>query len=58
VPEKSGFDLRVSSALPASAVLKLHTEGEPTFQDVGRNYPSGFIDVDIGRWEELTGESG
>lgn len=56
IPAKQAFDLNVDTPLPASAVLAVHTEGEPVFDAVGRTQPAGFVDVDIGRWKELTGE--
>lgn len=56
IPDKGAFDLYVNQALPASAVLAIHTEGDPTFAAMGRTYPAGFVDADAGRWKELTGE--
>jgi hypothetical protein len=56
IPGKFAFDLRVSSPLPPAAVLDVHTEGEPAFEGMGRGYPASFVDIDIGRWKELTGE--
>jgi hypothetical protein len=45
-----------NSPLPPAAVLDVHTEGEPAFEGMGRGYPASFVDIDIGRWKELTGE--
>jgi hypothetical protein len=56
IPDKFAFDLKVTSPLPAAAVLAVHTKGEPAFEGMGRAYPAGFVDVSIGRWKELTGE--
>lgn len=56
LPEKSAFDLYVTTALPPAAVIKIHTEGEPTFTTMARDYPAGYVDVDVTRWKELTGE--
>lgn len=56
IPDKSTFDLYVKTPLPASTVLAVHTEDEATFAAMGRTYPAGFVDVDVGRWKELTGE--
>lgn len=56
IPEKFAFDLYVTGPLPATAVLAVHTEGDAAFLSMGRIYPVGFIDVDVGRWKELTGE--
>lgn len=56
IPEKHAFDLYATSALPADAILAVHTDGEARFADIARGYPSGFIDVAISRWKELTGD--
>lgn len=56
IPEKAAFDLYVKEPLPVAALLAVHTEGQPAFLSMGRTYPTGFIDVDVGRWKELTGE--
>ncbi|AUW43866.1 hypothetical protein [Rhizobium leguminosarum] len=56
IPEKSAFDLFVTSDLPPAALIRVHSEGELPFANMGRSYPVGYIDVDVGRWKELTGE--
>jgi hypothetical protein len=56
IPNGHMFDLWVTAPLAASAILKVHTESEPSFQAIGRCYPEGYIDLDIGHWKELTGE--
>jgi hypothetical protein len=56
IPGKFAFDLRVTSPLPPAAVLAVHTEGEPIFASMGRGYPSNYVDVNNGRWKELTGD--
>jgi hypothetical protein len=56
IPSKHSFVLYVTASLPPDAVLKIVSEGDATFHRIGRGYPEGYIDVDIGRWEELTGE--
>jgi hypothetical protein len=56
IPDKFAFDLRVTSPLPPAAVLAVHTEGEPAFDSMGRSYPARFVDINIGRWKEVTGE--
>lgn len=56
IPSKSAFDLYVKAPLGGDAVLAIHTEGDTAFTAIGRGYPTGYIDVDIGRWKELTGE--
>ncbi|WP_338610847.1 hypothetical protein V6617_18635 (plasmid) [Pelagibacterium nitratireducens] len=55
-PEKSDFDLYVNEPLEPGSVLAVHTEGDDAFAAIGTSYPPGYIDVDIGRWKELTGE--
>jgi hypothetical protein len=56
IPENHVFDLYVIEPLPSAALLAVHTEGDSRFGRIGRDFPSGFVDVDIGRWRELTGE--
>lgn len=56
LPEKAAFDLYVRAPLPASAVIAVLTESDAAFAAVGRTYPAGYVDVDVGRWKELTGE--
>jgi hypothetical protein len=56
IPEKSDFDLYTNAPLEPGSVLAVHTEGDVTFAAIGKSYPPAFIDVDIGRWKELTGE--
>ena len=56
IPSKFAFDLYIETALPATAVLVVHTKGDAAFESMGRDYPEGFIDVDVGRWKELTGD--
>lgn len=56
VPSKHAFDVYVTAPLPGTAVLAIHSDADPTFSDVAVTYPAGFVDVDIGRWKELTGE--
>ncbi|HWJ75221.1 MAG TPA: hypothetical protein VNX29_18840 [Kaistia sp.] len=56
IPSKHAFDLYVWWPLSSSSILKVLTEGEPAFAAMGRSYPVGYHDVDIGRWKELTGD--
>lgn len=56
IPSKYAFDLYVTSPLPGSAVLAIHADPDPTFAAMGVTFPPGFVDVDLGRWNELTGE--
>jgi hypothetical protein len=50
---KNAADLCATEPLPASAVLALHTEGEPAFAGMGRDYPAGYFDTDVDHWERL-----
>jgi hypothetical protein len=56
VAEKKGFDLYVKEPLPPSAILAVHSEGDRSFNAMGRGYPTGYVDVSVGYWKELTGE--
>lgn len=56
IPSKQAFDLYTKQPLEPAAVLQVHTEGDPSFTEMGVNYPPDYVDVDIGRWKELTGE--
>ena len=53
---KHAFDLYITRPLSANAVLRIHTEGDASFNAIGLTYPEGYVDVDIGYWKELTGE--
>jgi hypothetical protein len=56
VSEKSTFDLYVNIPLPRAAVIAIHSEKEAAFSGMGRSYPLGYCDVDLGRWRKLTGQ--
>lgn len=56
IPAKHAFDLYVNQPLAPAAILAAHTEGDEAFVKMARGYPAAFVDVDIGRWKELTGE--
>lgn len=56
LPSKHAFDLFVTTALPPASVLQVHTERDPSFHAMGRTYPDGYVDIDISRWRQLTGE--
>nr|WP_314121564.1 hypothetical protein [uncultured Brevundimonas sp.] len=55
-PEAKVFDLYVTAPLPPSAVLAVHTAGEARFEAVARNYPDGYRDTDLGRWDDIAAE--
>lgn len=42
-PERGGFDLYAIEPLGPPAILTVHTTGEPTFDKIGRGYPTGFV---------------
>lgn len=56
VPAKGAFDLYVIAPLQPDAVLRVHSEGDALFNAVGRRYPRGCVDLDIGCWKEFMGE--
>ena len=56
ITSSHAFDVAVNKPLPATAILAVHTEGDPPFAQMGREYPPDFVDVDLGYWKELTGE--
>lgn len=56
LPDKGAFDLYTEKPLPATALLAVHSEGDASFGALGTTYPPGYVDVDVGRWKELTGE--
>jgi hypothetical protein len=58
IPNKHFFDLYVTTPLRPNSVLRVHSEGEASFEAMGLSYPEGYVDVDIGHWQELTGEEG
>jgi hypothetical protein len=55
-PSKHFFDLYVTTPLPPDSVLRVHSEGDSSFPEIGISYSEGYVDVDIGYWKELTGE--
>ncbi len=56
IPEKHLFSLYASAHLSPEVILAVHTEGDDAFVRIGRSYPEGFVDTNVGRWKELTGE--
>ncbi|MDW9652901.1 hypothetical protein GOA97_00055 [Sinorhizobium meliloti] len=56
IPSKHAFDLFIEQRLPSTAILTVLSDGDRPFATMGRGYPAGFVDVDLGRWKELTGE--
>ena len=55
-PGKHEFNLHTTEPLKAEAILAAHGEDDASFATMGRGYPHGFVDVDVGHWKELTGE--
>jgi hypothetical protein len=56
IPSAHSFDLWVTAPLGSDAIIRVHTEGDTFFHAMGRSYPEGFVNVDVGHWKELTGE--
>ena len=56
VADKNPLDLCAVRPLPPQVVLAVHTEGDPAFKGMGRDYPAGYVDTDLGWWKALTGE--
>lgn len=56
IPSMHSFDVYACEPLPPSAVLRVHSEGDATFRALGASYPDGYVNYDLGRWKELTGE--
>jgi hypothetical protein len=51
-PDKHAFDLYTYQPLGPAHILGVHSEGEPNFGAMARGYPAGFVDVNLGRWDE------
>lgn len=56
IPENHAFDLYVHTDLPTTSLLGVHGKDDASFNGMGRGYPKGYVDINIGRWKELTGE--
>lgn len=56
VTEKHPVDLCAVRPLLPQAILAVHTEGDPAFNGMGRDYPAGYVDTDLGWWKALTGD--
>jgi hypothetical protein len=57
IPSKHDFDLYACAPLSRDSILRLHAQGEASFQAMGRGYPEGYVDVGPGYWKELTSEN-
>lgn len=51
-PDKHDFDLFTDQPLDSAHILAIHSEGEPNFRAMARGYPVGYVDVNLGRWDE------
>lgn len=51
-PDKHAFDLYSHQPLGPAHILAVHSEGEPDFGAIARDYPVQFVDVNLGRWGE------
>ena len=56
VERSRGIDLYVTEALPAHAVIAVHSEGETAFDQMAKGYPAEFVNDEHSYWKELTGE--
>lgn len=56
VERSRGIDLYVTEALPARAVIAVHSEGETAFDQMAQGYPTTFVNDEHSYWKELTGE--
>lgn len=56
IPGSHSFDLYVTSPLRPDSVLRVHSESDSSFGAIGVTYPEGYVNVEMGRWKELTGE--
>ena len=57
ITRRPGSDQATAPAcLPPEVILDVQSNGELNFIRMARVYPAEFVDVSIGRWEELTGE--
>ncbi|SHF02356.1 hypothetical protein SAMN02746095_01883 [Acidocella aminolytica 101 = DSM 11237] len=45
--EERGFDFCVTRPLKPEAILHIHSQGDATFEVMGRGYPEGFIETPI-----------
>lgn len=44
-PDGGAFDLYSTTPLGLVAVLAIHSQGEPSFKNMARGYPVGFVPV-------------
>lgn len=51
-PDKHAFDLYTHQPLGPGHILAVHSEDESNFSAIARGYPVGFLDVNLGRWDE------
>ncbi|WP_315716230.1 MULTISPECIES: hypothetical protein [unclassified Bradyrhizobium] len=42
-PDRGAFDLYTFEPLDADAILGIHSDGEPNFQNMGKGYPIGYV---------------
>ena len=54
IPSDDAFDLYATQPLPASPVLGVHCDGQPTFFKMAKGYPQSF--AHHCRWTDLAGE--
>ncbi|MEZ6030317.1 MAG: hypothetical protein R3C46_11270 [Hyphomonadaceae bacterium] len=56
VESSHGFDVCITANLAPTAVIRVHSEGEPSFKLIGQGHPERYVDVDRDYWTTLTGE--
>ncbi len=54
VPSKHAFDLYVWQPASPGIDPKRADRGRARLAAMGRTYPAGYLDVDMGRWKKLT----
>lgn len=55
-PDKKAFDLYTARALGPEAILSVHSEGEADYAAMGSAFPAGYVDTNIGHYDEILAE--
>lgn len=51
-PDAHSFDLYTQQPLGREHIIAINSQGEPNFDAIARGYPSGFVNVNLNRWDE------
>ena len=51
-PDKHSFDLYIEQPLGPDHIIAIHSQGEPNFDAIALDYPSGFVNLDLELWDE------